>query len=353
MGIKIRSAPPRNTTPRREDYFPECRKDAQCHCPMCKASIHATLDLCPSNHLFGSSITNRSDSPSPSPFKMSGKENQWPEREVIEPRIVSQQLKEQSRIVDRKEQQNVKRNAGNLQQPAEKKVAVCKRWGLVVVLLVILFTAEFAWPWTVHRLWDLSLSAESARQLAEASMARKRLVDRLDFVKRKVSRALNHTVSVSNCTGTGARWRLEDGNFVHSSCQMYASPLERLSIWGYASKTGGVLGREFVERSFTVLSGRAIEWQEGQIESIIHQEGSSWVMPKWAASAMLLDGDTWILEYKRTALSQGFGGLPGLLHLARCGLRKISWNAKTFIDTAFFAPVHSFRFKDHSRLPPT
>ena len=83
------------------------------------------------------------------------------------------------------------------------------------------------------------------------------------------------------------------------------------------------------------------QWREGGIEHIIHPEGSSWTMPRWAASTILLDGDTWVLEYRRTTLSQGFGGFRGLLYLITRRLSSIWRNIKHLNDRAFFVRKHA------------
>lgn len=50
-------------------YFPGCRKDTNCHCDICLASIDATRDLIPSGGSIRTSVTKLSVSrPTPSPF---------------------------------------------------------------------------------------------------------------------------------------------------------------------------------------------------------------------------------------------------------------------------------------------
>lgn len=354
MGGKERGSPQRSITssrtPRRDGYYLECRKDAQCDCSMCKASITATLDLRPPpTPLFGSILTNRLESPSLFGHSLiaSGKENQPWALPASTPRS-AHLLKNTSRFLNTEGRHTAETISARVSK-ARNRIRVLS--GLLLFLLL-----GFTWPWPFSSVLEPRLSPESFTRLAEASLVRRRLLDRLDFVQRQISRA-SIAPSLSNCTGCDSTWRLaEDGHLLHSACEIYASPLEKVSVWGYAAKTGGVLGRSLVDRSFTVLAGRVMEWPEGQIEYIVHPEGSSWTMRRWAASAIVLDGNTWILEYKRTPLCEGFGSFHGLLHLARSGLAKILSNIKLFIDTAFFVHMQGldiFALSPSTRLPPT
>ncbi|KAH7422931.1 hypothetical protein KP509_12G032300 [Ceratopteris richardii] len=315
MGIRERSSPSRSTLTsasslRSDGYYLECRKDAQCECNMCKASITATLDL-------------------RQPFKPSAKENQpWPPPFPCSSPIPSSLSKKRGVHT---------LNSFSYTSPRLRKLRFRDRPFSLFILLLIPLVLFFSVPCLISFFSQTYFSYESFESLAQASFARIRLVDQLDLIQRHVSR-ISRSSFVSNCTEHGdVSWRLaENGNLVHSKCVIYASPVERISVWGSALMTGGILGRSLVDRSFTVLSGRVVEWQEGGLESITHSQGSSWTMRRWAASAVLLDSNTWILEYKRTLASTGIGDLHVLKYLVVSAMKKVAYNVKLYYDTALF-----------------
>eukprot|EP00249_Psilotum_nudum_P001746 c14402_g1_i2 orf=206-1228(-) len=329
-----------------DSYFLECRKDTQCKCSMCEASIHATLDLRPSNHLF-SPITNTVESAIREhsvTSKLRGKENKWLNWDDCET-VATPPQKENGRTA---RAQSLPRDADSCRQGTPKRTAPWNR--RVLQLLFLIFLAEFLGPCCMSCLYRPALTSECVKRTAESSVTRNKLVDRLDYVRYKLSSSVL-SGSVSNCTGANSLWTLvEHGLLVHSSCNIYSSAAESVRLWGYPTKSSGVLGRSIVDRYFTVLSGRVLEWREGNMEYVIHPEGSSWTLSKWGASVILLDGNTWILEYKRAVFSEGLGSLSGL-YLVKQGVHLASLHLKKSFGTIFFNPSCAILWNSDS--PPT
>ncbi|MCO5557677.1 hypothetical protein L7F22_011247 [Adiantum nelumboides] len=334
MGVKDRGSPCKSTLSnsrsliRSDGYYLECRKDAQCECSMCKASITATLDL-------------------RQPLKSSSKENQpWPPPFPCSSPVPSS---------------STKKRPLHSQNPFPSKSHYHRRSRFSFPMLLLLpCIVPFAIPWVISCFSQPYFSHESFAELAQTSLVRIRVPDRLDFVQKRISR-ITRSTSVSNCTGyRDDAWRLaENGHLLHSRCMIYASPLEKVSVWGSATQTAGILGRSLVDRSFTVLAGRVIEWKEGRIQSVIHPEGDSWTMSRWAASAVLLDTNTWILEYKKTPLSTGVGSFDSLKHVVLSAAAKCANNVKLYLDTAFFVHMQGLDMfiprplSGGNRIPPT
>lgn len=332
----------------RESYFPDCRKDAQCSCNMCVASFRATLDLRPSNNLF-SSITNSSDSPSmnfmsPSPIPR-GKENQWPNSEISKNRPSTPTRKEFRRMPTSalystgKYRPNIFDDETDEESitAAKKNIAKNKKKGGLGRKLCIIFCLlllEFVVPWCLSGIFIPAFSADKVKGIVVESMARRRLPDRLDFVARRMARVVSG--QVSNCTGSDSTWKLEqDGLMVHSRCILYSSIVEEVALWGCPTQTAGVIGRGFVDRSFTIMSGRMIEWFEGKTDYVVHLEGDSWTHANWAASLVQMDGKTWILEYRPSPIFQGGGLVSRTLHFLKWLIlriyEKVKWDFGSFL----------------------
>lgn len=122
---------------------------------------------------------------------------------------------------------------------------------------------------------------------------------------------------------------------MNSRCTLYKSAIEEVTIWGWPLQTAGLLTNGFSSRTFTLLSGRVtqvnslkclvffisrwlllltivqhcsicfIKWNGGQIGYSIRTANASWVQPKWDASAVQLDPNTWVLEYQRSYIFDG------------------------------------------------
>ncbi|KAH9331025.1 hypothetical protein KI387_003133, partial [Taxus chinensis] len=261
---------PRERSLSRGSYYPHCRKDAQCDCNMCMASIHATLDLRPSNNLF-SSLTTGTETPSKSftspPSVAKGKENLWPnsEQSSTRPSILSRKEirrpppsalgKSVAQLFDSDASEEPVAEKVIRMDKTEKQGHLFSRKFTVLFLILVM---EFAVPWSLSGLLEPVFSADKVMGIAQESMVRSSLSDRLNFIARKMARVVPG--QVDNCTGSDSTWKLEqDGLMVHSHCTLYSSIAEEVSLWGCPTQTAGVIGRGIVDRSFTVMSGRMIE----------------------------------------------------------------------------------------------
>ncbi|GLJ18010.1 hypothetical protein SUGI_0317460 [Cryptomeria japonica] len=315
----------------RGSYYPHCRKDAQCECTMCMASIHATLDLRPSNNLF-SSLTNYSETPSRGftspPSVVKGKENQWPNSEQSNnwPSFASRKDRRRTPPLPlgstAKSEVELFHSDDSEETMEEKEIRIYKkekkghRFSAKFAVVFLILVMEFAVPWCFSGLLKTNFSADKVMGIAQESMARIRLSDRLDFIARKMARVVPG--QVDNCTGSESTWKLEqDGLMVHSRCVLYSSILEEVSLWGCPVQTSGVIGRGIVDRSFLVMSGRMIEWYEGKTDSTVHRQGDSWTHAKWTASVVQMDGKTYILEYKFSAMLKGGGVVTHAIHFMK------------------------------------
>ncbi|PIN03845.1 hypothetical protein CDL12_23624 [Handroanthus impetiginosus] len=78
---------------------------------------------------------------------------------------------------------------------------------------------------------------------------------------------------------------------------------EEVSIWGWPLQTAGMLTTEYSSRSFSVISGRVTEWSTWETKYSVREANSSWIQGRWSSSVVQFDPNTWILEYKKSFLS--------------------------------------------------
>ncbi|XP_026434967.1 uncharacterized protein LOC113332657 isoform X3 [Papaver somniferum] len=217
-------------------YFPGCRKDTNCDCEICLASINATLDLMPMS-IQKSSLTKISAS---SLSKL---------RSSVERTPISYN---QSILSTPKQQ-------GSSFQP-------------------ILITPP------------LKSTAKSFPSLEKP------------IKKRNLGEAVPG--KISSCRSKDSIWELNlEDSLVVSRCKLYESMAEEVSIWGWPLQTAGLLSTGFSSRSVTILSGRVTEWPNGKLGySVRNSNSSTWLLQRMSASAVQLDSNTWVLEYRRSSI---------------------------------------------------
>ncbi|XP_057476877.1 uncharacterized protein LOC130764593 [Actinidia eriantha] len=235
------------------NYFPKCRKDANCHCEMCLASINATLDLKPRRSLSLAKLSASKPLPI-SPISYNPSIISTPEsstrRNTLSPPLNS----------------TARTSFHNKLRKKKKDFGI----GFVLVRLVlglgIVFATEFGFSWAVL-----------GREIQSLVIGK-----------------------VSNCSSNDSQWKInQDDLLLNSRCTLYKSATEEVSIWGWPLQTSGLLTAEFSSRSLTILSGRVTEWTDGKVSYSTRQANKSWVHQKWSSSVVQLDQNTWILEYKQ------------------------------------------------------
>lgn len=275
-------------------YFPGCRKDANCKCEICIASINATLDLVPQSSnrsSFTSSYAPRTFiSRSPVSFNSFSADPSTPKSSarsmgvaVSPPPTLAQRLTDQE-----------KKDSGY------GAFLLTAFWCLILV-----FGMEYGISWTVSGVMRARLSPDFVRNLGLKSGDFENLNGRFVFLKNELEGLVGG--DVSGCTSVDhSLWKInQDGLLLSSLCVLYKSTSEEVSIWGWPLQTAGLLAADCSTRSFTVIAGRVREWSNGDADYLVRKaDNSSWTQEKWSASVVQFDPNTWILEYRRSLLGQ-------------------------------------------------
>ncbi|GFP84043.1 hypothetical protein PHJA_000547900 [Phtheirospermum japonicum] len=276
-------------------YYPGCRKDANCNCDICIASINATLDLIPQS-IHRSSLTNHSVSRpaihrSPVSFASSidlstpkSSARTRPPENLLSPPLSPTEISRFGEKVKRR-----KRELGI-------GVSVVR----FILGLILVCGVDFGVSWMVSRVLKARLSPGSVMNLGENSKGIEGLDGRFMFLKKGLEGFVGK--QVSSCNSVDSAWKIsQDGLLLNSRCVLYKSMSEEVSIWGWPLQTAGLLTAEHSFRSFSILSGRVTEWSNGEAYYFIRTSNhSSWTQGKWNSSVVQLDPNTWILEYKRS-----------------------------------------------------
>ncbi|KAJ9182126.1 hypothetical protein P3X46_006152 [Hevea brasiliensis] len=279
-------------------YYPGCRKDANCNCDICLASINATLDLMPFS-VQNSSLTKLSSScPNVERTPLS-----------FSPSILSTPISNSCPRMESPVLQSTARLNWSDKREKEKKKKKKREWGFtgtfprLVLGLSLLFVAETGFSWGHCCVLRPAFSADKIRKIGERSRVVQDLTRRLRFMQNEL-KGFVADQKVSNCSHMHSIWKInQDGLLLNSRCELYKSAIEEVSIWGWPLQTAGLLKTGFSTRSFTVLSGRLTEWSDGMIGYSTRKANNSWVHKKWGgASVVQLDPSTWVLEYRRSSL---------------------------------------------------
>ncbi|KAL6191201.1 hypothetical protein ACLB2K_037592 [Fragaria x ananassa] len=282
-------------------YFPGCRKDANCNCDICLDSINATLDLMPLS-VQKSSLTKFSSS---RPDRPKNSVEHTPIS--FDASVLSTPISTSPRFQASPDlKPNARLDFG--ESVVEKDEG--KKWGfgswdcwkLIVGLSLVYLVVYGVYSNLGSGVLKPVLSAEIVRSVGEKSWVVPDLNGRLRFLQKEIQGLVPG--KVSNCSYPNSLWEItKDGLLLSSHCKLFKSAIEEVSIWGWPLQTAGLLTTGFSSRSFTILSGRVTEWSDGKVGYVIRKENSSWVQRNWGASAVQLDPNTWILEYRRSSIS--------------------------------------------------
>jgi len=180
-------------------YFPGCRKDANCNCKICLASISATLDLMPISCQKSSLTKLSASSPdhdverTPISFNSSI---------LSTPKSNSNRLSA-SPIIISKARLNLEEKMGKSE--GERGLRGCLF--RLVLGLCLIFVAEFGFSCGVSGLLQPVLSPDIVRSLGEKSWAVKDLKGRLRFVQKELQGLVDG--QISNCSYSNSIWKID------------------------------------------------------------------------------------------------------------------------------------------------
>ncbi|KAL8188835.1 hypothetical protein R6Q57_029590 [Mikania cordata] len=263
--------------------FTPCRRDANCTCKICQASINATLDLLPISAQRTTVTKILSSKPSPHETPI-----------FFNPCTVSTPKSDSPRLTPVN---------STIRTDLRLKIKWKKTCGSTmmkcVVVLCLSLMGKLGLSFVGSTLMKTRLSPEIVRNLGDNSLGFQDVRERLGFLNHELQNVLGD--SVLEASSKIPNWEIvQDGLILRSRCQLYKSEMEEVSIWGWPLQTSGLLTTEFDSRSFTILSGRVTEWSNGELSGLIRKANTSWEQGKRSASVWRLDENTWILEYKRS-----------------------------------------------------
>ncbi|KAF8401718.1 hypothetical protein HHK36_012664 [Tetracentron sinense] len=254
-------------------YFPGCRKDANCNCDICLASINATLDLMPMSSRTKLSASKPISKRSPVSFNPSF---------LSTPRRINHQITASPPLKSTAKSSPLEK----LKKKKKKRTWVGFNLWRFFLGMSLIFAADSGFFWVVSGIVRPTLSPETVRKVGEESWVVQDLNGRLGFLQKKLGEIVDG----------------KDGLLLNSRCTLYKSAGEEVSIRGWPLQTAGLLASGFSSRSFTVLSGSVTEWSEGKVGFSVRKAYNSWVQRKWSASAVQMDPNTWLLEYRRSPI---------------------------------------------------
>ncbi|XP_074338589.1 LOW QUALITY PROTEIN: uncharacterized protein LOC141676773 [Apium graveolens] len=291
-------------------YFPDCRKDANCKCEMCLASINATLDLMPLS-VQRSTVTKLSSNPisrTPIPFSPNGVST--PESRVSLVRLALSPVMKASKKL---------RFEGDVKKKEKREVGFMRRLFFGVFLVLGL---EVWVSWVVSRGLRPELSDDLVRNLGEESCGLRDLNERFAYLRN----GIKGLIGEKNLNGSFVddTWEInQDGLLLNSYLILYKSAVEEVRVWGWPLQTAGLLTTTFSSKSYTVLSGRVTEWANGKAGYVIRRANDSWTQEKWSASVVQLERNTWILEYKRSFVTENARLLPAVLEFLKLKITRL------------------------------
>ncbi|WVZ60531.1 hypothetical protein U9M48_010541 [Paspalum notatum var. saurae] len=300
-------------------YYPGCRKDANCACEICLASIDATRDLvrapeAASARRFFAAAAAAGERRRPALFCRERGAGAGAGPEVNEPPWTPP-----VRSAVKSRRAPVERGGGRGSHDWALYAAT------VLGFLLLLWVDTGLIPEAAARGYGPKLSPEAvARVGADARRAPGGgLEHKLHVLERGVRRLVGDE-SVANCSSRDSVWRLHqnDQHVFHWRCTVYKSVAEEVSVWGSPLRTSGLLPIALSARHLTLLSGEITEWSDGRVWPTVRASNgsSSWAYRKQSPAAVRLDPETWVIEYQRSALFEGTRLIPAAAELlaSRC-----------------------------------
>ncbi|KAK1592870.1 hypothetical protein Q3G72_031779 [Acer saccharum] len=341
-------------------YYPGCKKDANCNCEICLASINATLDLMPfsvqKTSLTKLSYNNMDRTPiSFDPSFVSTPRSSCCNMMTM---MESPALKSTARFSLKEEAGEKMKKMKKMKKKKKNREMGSGFLGVffkLVSVLSLIFAVEFGFSWVVSGVLKPELSPEIVRSVGERSWIVQDLSRRLRFLQNEL-KSIVVDGRVSNCSFSDSKWEInQDGLLLNSRCVLYKSTTEEVSIWGWPLQTAGLLTAGFSSRSLTILSGRVTEWSNGKVGFSIRRANTSWVHKKWSSSVMQLDNNTWILEYRQSKILDSSKLLSAALELLNYRISRLArtMNEEHWLFSAFQDQYKTFMAKEPINIPPT
>lgn len=218
--------------------------------------------------------------------------------------------------------------------------------GLLKVMMVlgVLLFADVVLSRVVSVVFQPSLSEDIVKRVGEECHKVQDLNGKLKFLQKEFGGIVNG--KVSNCSFTDKSWKInQDGLLLNSRCKLYKSAIEEVTIWGWPLQTAGMITTGMSIRTLTILSGRVTEWNGGQVSYMIRKANTSWIQPKWGASVVQLDPNTWVLEYQRSSIVDGKGLFSTALEFFKYRISRIvSKMKKDFWQFVAFEENHQYNW---------
>lgn len=186
-------------------YFPDCRKDANCKCEICIASINATLDLMPKSiqrNSLGKLSTAKTRGLPRSPVLFNSSSFSTPRSNRNPSPPVSSPSNSNTTTSFLNEVKREKKECGF--------GAVMLRF---LVGLSLVFVLEYGVSNVVSGVFEPELALDVVRKLSEKSWVSNDLNERLIFFKNELERLVDD--EVSNCSSFDSLWKV---NQVCSFC---------------------------------------------------------------------------------------------------------------------------------------
>ncbi|XP_015690641.2 uncharacterized protein LOC102713066 [Oryza brachyantha] len=304
-------------------YYPGCRKDANCACEMCLASINATRDLLPpeaaaARRWFAAAARDRKPASRP----LFGGVDTPPHGSSVTEPWTPPML---STAKSRRPRQEAEAEA--FVPGTGKKTGGSHDWALyaamVLGFLLLLWVDSGLVPEIAARGFGPKLSPEAVARLGtEARLAPGGLSHKLGALEQMLGQFVGGE-KVCDCSSQDSVWQFEqnDRRVFYWRCAVYKSAAEEVTIWGSPLHTSGLLPRALPSRHLTLLSGKITEWSDGRVWPTVRaSNGSSWSYRGRSAPAVRLEPQTWVLEYQRSVVFEGTRLIPATAELlaSRC-----------------------------------
>lgn len=195
---KSKSSTPSSDEDNNSCYFPGCKKDANCNCEMCLASINATLDLMP-NSVHKSTLTKLSASKpnverTPISFDASI---------LSTPRSSEFQLSSSTPLSN-------SRARSDLSQKMEKHKKGQQASGFSFLRLMLFFgfflSADLVFPLVVSGVLQPALSPDAVKRVGEKCSLVRDLNGKLRLLQKELASVV--VGEVSNCSFTDTLWEI-------------------------------------------------------------------------------------------------------------------------------------------------
>ncbi|KAL8140069.1 hypothetical protein V2J09_006090 [Rumex salicifolius] len=288
------------------NYFPGCRRDANCGCSICLESIKSMLDLMPMSAQRTSLSKFSASRPlivvEKTPISIDSTLLSTPTsmtRPDPNPILVltPTPLRSTAKSVHPKPI-SIPRRTTSFRDFSRRII------GRTLMCLFLFLAVEFGGSWlALMVLGTPRVSSIMVEKLIEESLGVDDLGEKIRVMEKGLER-FGLGREISSCGTKNSTWKIDqDGLLLDSRCTFHKSTAEEVTIWGWPFHNSGLLTTGSSSRWMAVISGGIIEWENGGIGSqVARNAGSTWVLKKWSSSAVQFEPNTWVLEYRRNSL---------------------------------------------------